>query len=1518
MQLSRLTFSLASLIVLLTFFALPVMAHDDGATQTTTSHNPSNGPGTDHILLESFEVSGNYLNSAESLITATVTFAAHVAAVDEAGDNATDLHATSLVVSLTAATDFTIEKWNPTTKTYGSSGELELVLLTAGGVYDENTTTATTFTFRIRVNPNASPAATDGHFRISVGNANDQIGSTPVYPAGNGTTDNPFDPGAEALQPVIYYDKTPPTITVQDTGSRSQADLTANQWRGPFSLQISVTDEAYDFTTGASTVKVVETDESGTALETTAQNVSIGSLQQSGDKYTVRIVPTLATTAKTPIHFKVTAMDKAGNSGTGMLTTNLASGLSPISIQPTFKTPAKKPLIGICFGEALPETVATGAAALPLADHDESISVSYSFDEDLPAGLSLSTIDRETRFIVGTPTEATLDAGTTLTWRATDDGDSANSATTKVTIIVKALQLPKKPTGLTATKLDSADLSANTKNRVRLTWMQPEDKSDYPDCIPLPKEYMVYVTKRSELTGQFPENPTETYDSSTTADRGHFTRDTNGVATHFTKQFGHGTYKFQIAAHNTSELNTNKTGMGNSPKSDDATWTVKDSTATDVTLDYVVVAAPPGTPTDLDGAVDQDGDQVTLDWLAPAVDGGAAIAEVHKGAMFGGYAVYQTRDEDDTVVRYPTAGYLTKTATKDYIKDRTFQTPSLASGEYVYRVAAANIAGESGESISKKRFTIVAPGTTPPPPTGGLPDPLSASYDAATSTTSLTAAGSLAANGFGVIDADALPDIQRLYAEGGTISVLNTSGTSKDIVISEIMWGLNLAKPIGAGRDAEQFIELYNTTGAAINLSTVTIVFDEANTLPAVPAGKVLLDQVSNVQVRKEWVLNDKTPGKSGYIPGSQALVSMYRNIDYDNKVEKTHDADAAKNRAAQLKDFPDGNAIGSWASSDANTETYGVNLVGSPGAKHYSPYKPPTVTAATIDRSQAIISEIGNHSGDQYDWLELRNKSNGEVNLKNWELSQVTSDKKDTALVTFPNNDNHKIPAGGVLLIVNTDPYRNTGHPLAAGTRINGGGEKTGSTARYYVDSGLKLKDGEETLLILRNANDKEGKSEKLKDVVGSLGIKDDALRTDMWPLAGVGGPHGNVIDGQGSDQFSAGRVYIRKNESGGTGEKHWGFAGYTGVGYKRAAAKSDQNGGTPGYDNGAVKVNNTDLGTATVTISEIMYDKGKRGNLPQWIELYNSSMTQAVNISEWKLKIEHSSDADDVDIRLPTATTNNLGGGVIIPPNQTVLIVSNTSRVRSRSGQGGVDFPSTRIIDLWAQRVKLRSDDADSIKYRLLSGTAFKITLMDKGNNTVDTVGNLDAGWELPMPEQDNFRSSIIRRYDDRVEEDGTMENGWVLASDTNDLAEVRFDHTYYGASTDIATPGYRGGGPLPVSLSKFRPERLESGDIVIRWSTESELNNAGFNILRSETRNGQFTQINTSLIAGQGTTSEKTNYEWKDATAKPNVVYYYQIQDVSLDGKVQTLRQSRLKGYLSPAGKLATTWGDLKSQD
>lgn len=120
--------------------------------------------------------------------------------------------------------------------------------------------------------------------------------------------------------------------------------------------------------------------------------------------------------------------------------------------------------------------------------------------------------------------------------------------------------------------------------------------------------------------------------------------------------------------------------------------------------------------------------------------------------------------------------------------------------------------------------------------------------------------------------------------------------------------------------------------------------------------------------------------------------------------------------------------------------------------------------------------------------------------------------------------------------------------------------------------------------------------------------------------------------------------------------------------------------------------------------------------------------------------------------------------------------------------------------------------------------------------------------------------------------------------------------------------------GGEPLPVTLSHFRAEHTDIG-VVLKWITQSEVDNAGFYIYRSETREAEFKVVNPTMIQGAGTTSVRNEYTWTDTTAKPNVAYYYQIEDISHAGVRKKLATVRMRGLVSATGKLTTRWADLK---
>lgn len=322
-------------------------------------------------------------------------------------------------------------------------------------------------------------------------------------------------------------------------------------------------------------------------------------------------------------------------------------------------------------------------------------------------------------------------------------------------------------------------------------------------------------------------------------------------------------------------------------------------------------------------------------------------------------------------------------------------------------------------------------------------------------------------------------------------------------------------------------------------------------------------------------------------------------------------------------------------------------------------------------------------------------------------------------------------------------------------------------------------------------------------------------------------------------------------------------------------------------------------------LVISEIMYTVGK-SRLPQWIELHNRS-PQEVNLQGWRLRIENSPGDKTV---LSADITLTLGE-VLVDAGKAVLLVTEPGR-HSGIGERDGDLRRDRVIVLKPLL------DAPAPRYKLLSDVAFKLRLFPPAARVAtDTVGNLGAtpAWALPTIEGES-RSSLLRNY--RYSKNrGMTVAGWRLAAAH---AYKYAQHiTYYGHHSDHGTPGYRGGYPLPVTLSSFSAVRETStSGVVVRWTTESETDNAGFHIFRNTFPEGVFRRITPSLILGAGTIGEKRQYRFTDTTAAPNVGYAYRLVDVSFGGASRTLATVRLKGTLSSVGKGTTTWGHLKTQN
>ena len=602
---------------------------------------------------------------------------------------------------------------------------------------------------------------------------------------------------------------------------------------------------------------------------------------------------------------------------------------------------------------------------------------------------------------------------------------------------------------------------------------------------------------------------------------------------------------------------------------------------------------------------------------------------------------------------------------------------------------------------------------------------------------------------------------------------------------------------------------------------------------------------------------------------------------------------------------------------------------IATPGTRHVPEVYIKSLRPTDVKSNKVVINEVRNDtSRANIDWIELKNTSSRAVDLEEWELSIVTNVGEDKVLVDLPP---YELEKGEILLILNDHPYFTD---LAEGINIEEPEEHlrlTGLRHKYFVSEALDLPANKQFVLLLRSEINQNGRDAAIEDYAGN-GFFSDGF-TQFWPRDAQRRPT-NIADFGNNTFASRDQAWarLRYEEDDGHHKDAWEVVeAQGGLGYA-ASADLKYAPGTPGYENNALKTqlenknfpaSDVEYDDGEISISEIMSDPGPNGNRVQWIELYNSSLTQAINLKGWELEIHNLADEErtyvDGSFEFEDA---------IILPNQALLLVSESA---------ATDLPSNRVYDLY--RRHRRELGLTRWPRLLLNPTAFYLKLTDpadpdrEGDDiVVDEVGNLKVvggtrskEWDLP-PVNPERRQSLVRLYGKLFKPNQGGLDGKPSPPDNGLSAEGwrRFSVkgqslSFYGIRGDLASPGYRLGGPLPVALSSFRPVRMQTGEVLIKWRTESELDNAGFNILRSETREGTFTVINVKgIIPGQGTSSEMQTYAYTDTTAKPNVIYYYRIEDVSFDGARQTLATVRLKGDISVSGKVFQKWGELKSQE
>jgi hypothetical protein len=96
-----------------------------------------------------------------------------------------------------------------------------------------------------------------------------------------------------------------------------------------------------------------------------------------------------------------------------------------------------------------------------------------------------------------------------------------------------------------------------------------------------------------------------------------------------------------------------------------------------------------------------------------------------------------------------------------------------------------------------------------------------------------------------------------------------------------------------------------------------------------------------------------------------------------------------------------------------------------------------------------------------------------------------------------------------------------------------------------------------------------------------------------------------------------------------------------------------------------------------------------------------------------------------------------------------------------------------------------------------------------------------------------------------------------------------------------------GQGGGGSLPVKLTLFEAKAIENKYIKLKWITETEIDNMGFEVHRS--KDGvEFDNI--GWVNGNGSTTETKVYDYDDKSIDPNIRYYYRLKQIDFDAKFE----------------------------
>jgi hypothetical protein len=82
------------------------------------------------------------------------------------------------------------------------------------------------------------------------------------------------------------------------------------------------------------------------------------------------------------------------------------------------------------------------------------------------------------------------------------------------------------------------------------------------------------------------------------------------------------------------------------------------------------------------------------------------------------------------------------------------------------------------------------------------------------------------------------------------------------------------------------------------------------------------------------------------------------------------------------------------------------------------------------------------------------------------------------------------------------------------------------------------------------------------------------------------------------------------------------------------------------------------------------------------------------------------------------------------------------------------------------------------------------------------------------------------------------------------------------------------------------------IATPEVILTWTTESEVETAGFHVYRATAEEGPYERVTRSLIPSSGDPFTRSNYEFRDTGVEPGQTYYYQLEELETTGRFNRL--------------------------